>query len=112
MHLLLLIIAGLVLWKIFHPSVSRGKTQVVCRNCGTKALSKTRSPRSFWIEIILWFSYLIPGVLYTLWCYHHTYEVCGTCGSRDIIPADSPAWRKLAAPYATDVTPLSEEIKR
>jgi len=111
-HFLLLLVLGLVLWPILH-SVGRLTHQtVICRNCGTSARSVTVSPRQLLIELLLWFSGLIPGVIYTLWCNHVMYEACAKCKSRDIVPVDSPVGRKLAADTLTDVTPMSESLGR
>ncbi len=111
MRFLWLLIAGLILWQILHKTIIRKNGKVVCRNCGTVEFPKTVSPRNVWVEVILWFSYLIPGVLYTLWCNHQTYDACNKCSSRDIVPLDSPIGRKLAAQQSPiDVTPISEHM--
>jgi hypothetical protein len=105
---LLYVIAVIALWVLLHRAKNLFKGKVVCRNCGSVARSAVKSPRSLFIEILLWFCGLIPGVLYTLWCNHETHEVCEKCGSRDIIPVDSPVGRQLAASMPVDVMPMSE----
>jgi hypothetical protein len=105
---LLLILLGIGLWILLHQAGALFAEKVICRNCGSVAPAKTVSPRSLVIELILWFSYLIPGVIYTLWCRHQTHRVCSRCGSRDIVPADSPVGRKLAETMMVDITPQSE----
>jgi hypothetical protein len=107
---LALIVAGIALWQVTHKFHAPDTHLFICRNCGSCDAPKTVSPRSIWIEIILWFSYLIPGVIYTLWCHYQTYIACNKCGSRDIVPLDSPVGRKLAGQAAQDVTPMSQEM--
>lgn len=104
MHVILLIVAGLVLWPILHVS-KRLKDKVICRNCGSIGRTVVISPSNFWVELLLWCSGLLPGVVYTLWCNHAAYNACARCHARDIVPVDSPVGQKLAAEHSTDVTP-------
>jgi hypothetical protein len=53
-------------------------------------------PGSILIEIILWLCFLVPGFIYTIWRHSSTKQVCGTCGSKDVIPVDSPLAKKMA----------------
>ena len=67
----------------------------VCRNCGTVGNSKIVTKGSFFIELILWLSFLIPGLIYTAWRMTSKYKVCRNCKSADITPADSLVGKKL-----------------
>ena len=111
MNTLLLFIFAIILWQVLHKLGRLTREKSVCRNCGTVARSITLSPRSLFLEILLWFSGLIPGVVYTLWCNHQTHRACEKCRSRDIVPLDSPAGRKLAGATPTDATPISEQLR-
>jgi len=43
-------------------------TGVVCRSCGRyAAVAGKRMPGNLALEVLLWFFYLIPGVIYTMW---------------------------------------------
>ena len=112
MHVILLIIAGLVLWPFLHRSKGGIKGKVICRNCGSAERPVIVSPSNFFIEVLLWCAGLVPGVLYTLWCSHVSYSACARCGARDIVPVDSPVGRKLTLQHSADVTPMSEQSGR
>ena len=112
MHFLLLIVLGLILWPIIHHSFKALKGNVICRNCGSIGKSVTISPRSLFLEIVLWCAGLFPGVIYSLWCAHVAYNACGKCHSRDIVPVNSPVGRKLAGDATIDVTPVNKETER
>lgn len=68
-----------------------------CKQCGTVAESKTETPGSILIELILWLCFLIPGLIYSLWRHSRRHEVCRACGSADIVPIDSPIGKQLTA---------------
>jgi DNA-directed RNA polymerase subunit RPC12/RpoP len=104
MHFMLLLIAGIVLWYFLHGALDLIKENVICRNCGSVGKAKYVSVSNFFIEILLWCAGLVPGVIYTLWCRHTAYNACSKCGSRDIVPVDSPVGRALASQHAADVT--------
>jgi hypothetical protein len=116
MHTLLIVIGVLLLWLVLHGSGPRAY-KAICRNCESVAKSRIVSPRNFFIEILLWFCGLVPGVIYTLWCNHQTHNTCRKCGSEDIIPVDSPAGQKLAGGTAKaeihiSQQPISQEMRR
>ena len=69
--------------------------QKLCTNCLTVAAPKRRTPGSFLIEIVLWLCFLVPGVIYSLWRVSARHFVCPACGSREIVPVDSPRAKQL-----------------
>ncbi len=113
MHVLLLMIAGLVLWPILHRRKGIIKGKVICRNCGSTDKAVIISPSNFTVELLLWCSGVLPGVIYTLWCNYVAYNACAKCASRDIVPIDSPVGRTLAMQHSpTHVAPISEQMGR
>lgn len=69
--------------------------QKFCRECGTIGYTKKQWPGSFFMELVLWCFFIVPGLLYSLWRISARYPVCRTCGSRNVIPVDSPVAQKL-----------------
>jgi hypothetical protein len=67
----------------------------VCTVCHTADHPKTRTKGSFFIEIVLWICFIIPGVLYSLWRMTTRAKVCRSCGAEAIVPASSPAGRRI-----------------
>lgn len=64
--------------------------ETYCKSCGTFGKTKRHMPGSILIEIVLWFAFLIPGIIYTLWRHNASKQVCRVCNSKDVIPKDSP----------------------
>lgn len=67
----------------------------VCKQCGHYGDPARETKGSFLIEVILWLCLLIPGLIYSIWRINSRHDVCAKCGSRDLIPIDSPLARKL-----------------
>jgi hypothetical protein len=69
--------------------------QMICRACGHAGPAKKITKGSIFIEIIAWLMFLLPGVIYSLWRHGSRYQGCASCGSKDIVPADSPIGKQL-----------------
>ncbi|MEO6421839.1 MAG: hypothetical protein ABIR84_03925 [Candidatus Nitrotoga sp.] len=70
-------------------------SQGLCTSCGYIGETKIISKGSIDTEIILWFCFLIPGVIYSIWRYRSQHEVCPICDHATIIPADSPKAQQI-----------------
>lgn len=68
---------------------------VVCKQCGHYGEPERETKGSFWIEVVLWLCFLVPGLIYSIWRINSRHDVCAKCGSSDLIPADTPLGRKL-----------------
>lgn len=56
------------------------------------------------MELLLWFLFLVPGLLYSHWRHTSRKETCQQCGGTDLVPAHSPVGRQiLAAQHATGI---------
>ena len=64
--------------------------QLICSECGTVGKAKTVTRGSFFIEIILWLCFLIPGLIYTVWRLTTRHKACAACGSNRLLPLDTP----------------------
>jgi len=68
----------------------------VCKDCGFHGNIPTRRQGSLGIELVLWFFFLVPGLIYTLWRSSRRACVCPSCGGAAVIPINSPIGEKLA----------------
>lgn len=71
------------------------KKPKVCLSCEHVGPTKKYTRGSFWIEVVLWLCYIIPGVLYSLWRLSTRTEGCASCGSSYIVPVDSPRGQEI-----------------
>ncbi len=71
--------------------------QLLCRACGTIDKPKRHTEGSILIEIILWCFFIVPGLIYSIWRFTKRYQVCRHCGSRELIPRNSPIAKKMQA---------------
>ena len=70
-------------------------SQGLCTSCGVVGEMETITKGSTDTEIILWFCFLIPGLIYSIWRFHFRHEECPICDQTTIIPADSPEAQKI-----------------
>jgi predicted RNA-binding Zn-ribbon protein involved in translation (DUF1610 family) len=61
-----------------------------CPNCGATGTPTTRTKGSFFIEVILWLCFFVPGLIYSIWRLTTREKVCPRCGAPNMIPLDSP----------------------
>lgn len=93
-HFLILGVVGYFAYQIYLGFVGSGK-RFVCKACGNIGESNTTTSGNILIEIILWLCLIIPGLIYSIWRMTTKHESCTKCGSKEVIPADSPIGRKL-----------------
>lgn len=62
---------------------------MICTNCYYQGKLKTETKGSFLIELVLWFFFLVPGIIYSLWRLTTRNKVCAKCGSLLVVPEDS-----------------------
>ena len=61
-----------------------------CPSCGFDGKPKEITPGSLGVGILLLFLFVLPGLIYGIWQHAGRYYGCANCGSRNIIPSDSP----------------------
>jgi hypothetical protein len=79
----------------------------ICKNCGYKG--EPKMPGSGYIEIALYFLYVVPGLLYSIWRRQGTSQnICPACNSPHMIGLESPAARDVSSNHqpvaATQIT--------
>jgi hypothetical protein len=67
----------------------------LCTTCGYVGGSKRVTKGSFFIEIILWLAFLIPGAIYSVWRLTSRYDACPKCGGGNMIPLNSPVAKRM-----------------
>ncbi|MCE5185066.1 MAG: YqaE/Pmp3 family membrane protein [Planctomycetaceae bacterium] len=63
---------------------------------------------SFFIEILLWLFFLLPGLIYSIWRLSSRSVVCRSCGSPNLVPLDSPVGMQLVKQH---YNPSDEQLK-
>jgi hypothetical protein len=72
--------------------------EMLCQNCGSFGGVRTHVKGSFWIEVVLWSCFVVPGVIYSMWRWITTERACPICGAPNMIPLESPrGWAASAA---------------
>ena len=71
------------------------RPEKVCATCHTVAKPVLRNKGTFVVELILWCLFIVPGIIYTVWRLSGLVESCPSCAKETMIPADSPAGKKL-----------------
>ncbi len=90
----LLVLAALVsfvVWAVRRPR--QGSAALYCSNCGIVGTPKKRVKGSFWVEVLLWLCFVVPGMIYSVWRLTTQDVVCPSCGAPNMIPVDSPKAR-------------------
>lgn len=64
--------------------------QFFCTSCGVVGKPRVRNRGSSAVEIILWITFIFPGLFYTIWRMGRKDRYCRTCYAPTVIPADSP----------------------
>ena len=70
--------------------------KMICTVCGSSEKPKVSTPGSFFIELVLWLAFIVPGLLYSIWRLSKRHKVCAVCGSALLVPVSSPVGRSLA----------------
>lgn len=69
--------------------------ELICTNCGVVGTPKNRVKGSFLVEVALWFFFIVPGIIYSIWRLSSKAKVCRSCGAENMVPTDSPTGRDL-----------------
>jgi len=67
----------------------------ICSICGTIADPIRITKGSFLVELGLWFFFLVPGLIYSLWRLTTKFDACPQCKNSSMIPISSPVGKKL-----------------
>ena len=69
----------------------------ICAQCGSIGRPKKVPGGSLLVEVGLWFCFLVPGLIYSLWRVGSKRPTCRRCGAANsLVPLDSPRGLELA----------------
>ena len=88
------------------------KKGIACANCGYVGAPKTAVKGSFLLEVVLWFCFIIPGLIYSIWRSTSRHKACPACGNTHLVPIDSPNGKKLLESSGKTAAQVTEEIKK
>lgn len=80
--------------------MTSNKKESVCTNCGFVGKPGKETKGSILIEIILWFFFILPGLIYSLWRLSTRKPVCPKCKQQTMIPTDTPKGQQLMSQKA------------
>jgi len=69
----------------------------LCTRCHYQGRAEDITPGNLGVEIFAWLLMVLPGIIYTLWRKANAYKGCPKCQSKEIVPLDSPAAKKMLA---------------
>jgi|ERR1700732_3689893 len=82
---------------------------MLCTRCGAVTSPKRVTPGSTWITLVLLVCFLVPGLIYMMWRHASAYAACRKCGSKNLVPVDSPFGRDMVATRPSVAASLVEE---
>ena len=74
--------------------------ELICTNCGYSGSSVKVTKGSFFIELILWLAFIVPGVIYSIWRLTTKYDACPSCAAANMVSLNSPRGKKLAKEFS------------
>lgn len=83
------------IFAFFYLRRGSNSKNLFCLECHSVDSGKNEVKGHFLIEVILWLCFLVPGIIYTIWRTTNKQKVCRTCGSKKLIPSDSPRAREI-----------------
>jgi len=76
---------------IYKPQLQiRDSIQKYCTACGCSGFAVFRQEGATWVEVLLWLTFIVPGIIYSIWRGSTRRWVCPMCGNSSMIPLDSP----------------------
>jgi hypothetical protein len=59
--------------------------------------------------VILLLFFILPGLIYMIWRHSSAYDACRQCGSKNLVPLNSPFGRDMIATRPSVAASLAEE---
>lgn len=69
--------------------------EMVCTECGYIGNPKKITKGNVLIEIILYLTFIIPGIIYSIWRLSNRVYTCPQCKNESMIPSDSPRGKEI-----------------
>ena len=68
---------------------------LICTLCGYSGEVGQKNKGNSLIELILWFFFLVPGLIYSIWRRADRQNICPKCKGIIMIPVNTPVGQKL-----------------
>jgi len=52
--------------------------------------TKKEEPWLFFLEVLLWITFILPGIAYSLWRLTNKITVCPACSNENLLPMNTP----------------------
>lgn len=85
---------------------------MLCTQCGSITSPRRVVPGSVWITLILLVCFVVPGLIYIIWRHTSTYSACFNCGSRNLMPTNTPFAQEIIATKPSVSASLAQEKQR
>lgn len=86
-------------------------TTLICTQCGHVGKPKQKNRGNGFIELILWLSFIVPGIIYSIWRRSTPLQMCTECKNQTLIPVDSPLAKKLMSDSGQNQEEYIEQAK-
>lgn len=68
---------------------------LVCTQCGHVGIPTQSTRGNGLIELVLWLTFIVPGIIYSIWRRSSPPQTCPKCKAQALIPVDSPRAKKI-----------------
>jgi len=68
----------------------------ICIDCHAQMVPLNIAPGSFFLEVLLWLFFLVPGIIYSLWRLTSKHKACSVCRGKRLVPLNSKEGQVLA----------------
>lgn len=82
--------------------------RMICSSCGSIGAPVVITKGSFLIEVILWLTFLVPGLIYTIWRTTAKETVCAVCRKPTVVGIETPMGQKLQRDLARPAPTLEK----
>lgn len=86
-HWLIFLVIVYCLIRVFYKGPKPVK---FCKACGSTGAADHHTPGNGLIELVLWICFIVPGLIYSIWRISARTHKCAACGSKDLVPTNSP----------------------
>jgi len=93
-----------LVWALKSSAAPVKEPTHVCLSCGSQVDPKSITPGTIGMEVVLWLCFFIPGLVYSIWRVTNRYKGCPVCGTKNIIPINTPAAQGILAGQLTGTT--------
>jgi hypothetical protein len=64
--------------------------KLICGDCKGVTTFRKGKRGSYFVELLLWWALIFPGIFYSIWRRKQSKKVCQYCGSNFLLPSELP----------------------